>query len=399
MKNTYSKTLRACYLGFITQAIAANFIPLLFLTFHKDYNLSMSNLSFIPFTFFFTQLLVDIICAKIADKTGYRLLMIISEILCALGLILITFLPELCSSKFCGIIICVIIYAIGSGIIETLCSPIVESCPLENKEAHMSLLHSFYCWGTSAVILLSTLFFNYCGIKNWKILSILWTLIPIINIFNFISCPINIKHNTEKPTKIRTLLKNPIFYLSILLMLCAGACELSIAQWASAFTESSLGLNKNTCDLLGPGLFAIMMGISRTFYGKYGSKINLINFMTASAFLCLFCYLITSLSQNNLISLIGCIVCGFSVAIIWPGTLSLSSNNIKTGGTALFALLAMAGDIGSSTGPVLVGTIAQAFNNNIKTGILFGTIFPFILIISLLIYKNVQSKYNKIQNA
>ena len=384
MKKNYRKTLAACYLGFITQAIAANFAPLLFLTFNKSYGVSLGKIAVIPAIFFLTQLLVDIICAKVVDRIGYRKCLVASEFASALGLILLAFLPDIFPHPFVGIIISVVVYAVGSGLIEVLVSPVVEACPFEHKEAAMSLLHSFYCWGSVAVILLSTLFFKFAGIQNWKLLACIWAVIPLVNIFNFATCPIEHPTGGEKGIGILGLFRIPLFYIAVILMICAGASELSMAQWASAFAESALGLSKTAGDLAGPCLFAIAMGTCRALYGKFGSKINLLKFMMASGITCILSYLLASLSPLPILSLTGCILCGFSVAIMWPGTISLCSPRIPKGGTAFFAMLAMAGDLGGSAGPVLVGNISQAAGDNLQRGLLSGIIFPLILLVSLL---------------
>ena len=382
----YQKTKVACYLGFVTQAISANFAPLLFLKFHNDYDISLGNIALISTFFFFTQLLVDLFCAKFVDRIGYRVCIVTSEICAAAGLVGLAFLPDLLPNPFTGIILSVIIYAVGSGLIEVLCSPIIEACPFKNKEATMSLLHSFYCWGAVGVILLSTLFFSLFGIENWKVLSCIWAVIPLCNVFNFAICPI--EHPTEdgKGLSIGSLLKVPLFWLSILLMVCAGASELSMAQWASAFTESALGLSKSMGDIAGPCMFAVTMGISRSLYGKYGEKIDLMKFMIASGALCLACYITASLSEIPLLGLVGCIVCGFSVGIMWPGTISICSAKIPSGGTAMFALLAL--------GPAVVGNISQNAGDNIQKGMFAGCVFPLVLIISVLFVKKL-SRLNR----
>ncbi|MBO4471326.1 MAG: MFS transporter [Clostridia bacterium] len=385
MKKNYRKTLLACYLAFITQAICANFAPLLFLKFHSDYQISLGQIALIPTAFFLTQLLVDVFCARFVDSIGYRKSTVASELLSGLGLAGLAFIPDLFADPFIGILICVIIYAIGSGLIEVLGSPIVEACPFEHKDAVMSLLHSFYCWGCVGVILLSTLFFTAFGIEHWKWLACIWALIPLYNIFNFASCPI--EHLTEKGEgkTIRALFKLPIFWLAILLMVCAGASELAMAQWASAFTEAALGFTKTIGDLAGPCLFAVAMGICRVIYGKFGPRMNLTRFMIGSSILCLCCYLLASLSKNPILGLAGCVCCGFSVGLMWPGTISITSPRIPKGGTALFAFLAMAGDLGGAFGPSLIGTVTQQAGDNLQSGILAGSIFPTILILALIL--------------
>ena len=391
----YNKTKTACYLGFITQAIAANFAPLLFLKFHRDYGISLGNIALISTVFFFTQLLVDLFCAKFVDKIGYRISIVASEVLSAAGLIALAFLPDLLPNAFAGILISVTVYAIGSGLIEVLVSPIVEACPFENKEATMSLLHSFYCWGSVGTIVISTAFFAIFGMNAWKWLTVIWALVPAINIYNFATCPIVPIVEEGKGMGIRQLAEKPLFWVSICLMVCAGASELAMAQWASAYAEAALGLSKTFGDLLGPCLFAVTMGISRVIYGKYGDKIKLTSFMIGSGALCVTCYLMASISANPVMGLIGCIFCGFSVGIMWPGTISISSKTFPTGGTAMFALLAMAGDLGGSIGPAIVGRVTQFAGDNIRVGMRVGLIFPTVLILMLIIISISAAKTEK----
>lgn len=387
MKSKYQKTLIACYLGFITQAITANFAPLLFLTFHRTYQISLGRIAFISTAFFFTQLLVDLFCAKYVDRIGYRRSVIASEVFSASGLIGLAFLPSLLPDPYVGILISVIIYAMGSGLIEVLVSPIVEACPFDNKESVMSLLHSFYCWGSVGVILLSTIFFAIFGIENWRILACIWALIPLYNTFNFISCPIESLTEEGEGLSIRQLCHIPIFWIALVLMVCAGASEISMAQWISAYVESALGISKSIGDIIGPCLFAVMMGTSRSFYGKYGEKIDLMKFMIGSGALCLVCYLLSALAPLPFLNLVGCAVCGFSVGIMWPGTISIASKKIPLGGTAMFALLAMAGDLGGSVGPGIVGFVTQNANDNLKVGMLAGCVFPTVLVLSVLLLR------------
>ena len=389
----YRKTLIASYLGFITQAIAANFAPLLFLTFHKSLGIPLGQVALISTTFYFTQLIVDVICGKLADKIGYRAAAVASEVTSAAGLIGLAVLPFVLPDPFVGIIISVIIYAIGSGLIEVLVSPIVEACPFEHKEAVMSLLHSFYCWGSVGVILLSTVFFAVFGVGNWRWLSCIWALIPLYNIFNFATCPIESLTEDGKGMTFGALFKTPMFLLGIILMVCAGASEMSMAQWASAFVESALGLSKTVGDLAGPCFFAVTMGISRVIYGKHGDKIELTEYMLGSGTLCLACYILAAISHNPIISLIGCIMCGFSVGIMWPGTISILSKRLPLGGTAMFALLAMAGDLGGAFGPAVVGCVTQLNNDDLKSGMLAACVFPIVLVVSVLLIKtNVVKK-------
>ena len=382
----YQKTKRACYMGFITQAIAANFAPLLFLKFHHDYQITLGKIALISTCFFLTQLLVDLFCAKFVDKIGYRICIVASEVCSAAGLVGLAFMPDLLPEPFVGIILSVIVYAVGSGLIEVLCSPIVEACPFDNKEATMSLLHSFYCWRAVGTIVISTLFFAVFGMDNWKWLAVLWALVPAINIYNFATCPIEHFVDEGQGMGIKELFRKSFFWLSICLMICSGASELAMAQWASAYAEAALGLSKTIGDLAGPCMFAVTMGISRVIFGKYGAKMDLMKFMTGSGILCVICYLLASVSSNPITGLIGCIICGFSVGIMWPGTISISSERFPAGGTAMFALLAMAGDLGGSIGPGIVGRVTQSAGDNIRAGMGVGLLFPVTLLIMLFIF-------------
>ncbi|MCM1120573.1 MAG: MFS transporter [bacterium] len=390
----YRKTKIACYLGFITQAIAANFAPLLFLKFHIDYQISLGKIAWISICFFFTQLLVDLFCARFVDRIGYRVCIVASEVCAAAGLIGLAFLPDISPNPFIGITGSVILYAIGSGLIEVLVSPIVEACPFENKEATMSLLHSFYCWGSVGTILISTVFFLIFGMDSWKWLAALWALIPAVNIYNFATCPIEHLVDGGRGMEIRELFRNPLFWIAICLMICSGASELAMAQWASAYAEAALGLSKTVGDLAGPCMFAVTMGISRIIFGKNGGRMDLMKYMTGSGILCVICYLLAAISPNPLLGLIGCMMCGFSVGIMWPGTISISSERFPAGGTAMFALLAMAGDLGGSIGPGIVGRVTQYAGDNIRIGMSVGLVFPIVLLLMLFILGRSKKQVN-----
>lgn len=396
-QKNYKKTLLACYLGFVTQAISANFAPLLFLTFKNTYGITLEKIAMIPMVFYLAQLLIDFAATQFADKIGYRTCVVISQVLSAIGLILLACLPEMISSPFVGILISIVLYAIGSGLIEVLVSPIVEACPFDNKEGMMSLLHSSYCWGSVGVITGSTLFFTIFGLEHWKILTVIWALIPLYNTINFINCPIERLVEEGKSMSVLQLLKLPLFWLIIILMVCAGASEASMAQWASAFTESALGVSKTVGDLAGPGLFAMFMAISRMLYGKFGERLDLIKVMLICGAMCASCYLLASLSAFPILGLTGCAVCGLAVGIMWPGSISLSTKACPRGGTAMFAFLALAGDLGATASPAMVGSLAEMAGGNLKTGLLTATVFPTILVIGLLILK--LSSMNKAQKS
>lgn len=380
MKN-YKSTIYACFIGYIVQAIVNNFAPLLFLTFQSQYGISLSKITMLITFNFILQLIIDLASISFVDKIGYRASAIIAHICAAVGLILLTILPEITPDPFYGMFISVVIYAIGGGLLEVIISPIVEACPSDNKEKAMSLLHSFYCWGYVGVVLLSTVFFMTVGISHWKVLALLWTTVPILNIFMFVKVPIvPLVSQDEKGLSIKELFGMKIFGVFMLIMVCAGACEHVIAQWASAFMEKGLGISKTMGDLIGPMLFAISMGTARAIYGKYGEKIKLETFMLGSAVLCVISYLIVSLLPFALAGVIGCGIAGFSVGIMWPGTFSMASAKIKNGGTAMFAFMALAGDLGCSVGPTLVGIVSDHYSENLRVGIFAALIFPIVLI-------------------
>ena len=380
----YQKTIHACFIGYVVQAIINNFVPLLLLTFQASYHISLSKITLLVTINFGLQLIVDLLSAGFIDKIGYRVSILVAHIFAAVGIISLTILPEMFSDPFTGLVIAVMLYAIGGGLLEVLVSPIVEACPTKHKEKTMSMLHSFYCWGHVGVVLLSTLFFRIFGIANWKLLAIGWALIPIFNAINFGRVPIApLIDDDETGLTMKELVRNKPFWVFMLLMVCAGACEQSVSQWASAFAEQALGVSKTIGDLAGPMLFAIMMGIARTIYGKYGEKIDLSRFMVYSGILCVFSYLLISLSPWPVLGLIGCGLCGLSVGILWPGTFSMASASVRGGGTAMFAFLALAGDLGCSGGPTFVGVVSGLFGNNLKMGILIAILFPVVLLISL----------------
>lgn len=393
MKNKYNKTLYACFVGYIVQAIVNNFVPLLFLTFQNTYHIPLSQITLLVTINFVLQLCVDLVSISFVDRIGYRASMIIAHLCAAAGLILLTVLPELTPDPFAGILLSVMLYAIGGGLLEVLVSPIVEACPTDNKEKAMSLLHSFYCWGHVAVVLLSTAFFAVFGIANWKIMAVIWAVVPLCNMFIFTKVPIApLIDEDDTGLSIKELLSNRVFWLLLLFMVCSGASEQGVSQWASTFAEKGLSVSKTIGDLAGPMFFAIMMGTSRAIYGKFGHRIDLRKFMIASCILCIICYLTISLSPSPVLSLLGCGFCGLSVGIMWPGSFSIASAAIPKGGTALFALLALAGDLGCSGGPTVVGFAASAFHDNLHMGILCGIVFPILLLLGLLLQRKIKAK-------
>ncbi len=390
----YKYTIYASYLGYITQAIVNNFTPLLFVMFRNSLGISLEKITLLVTANFMIQLVVDILAAKFVDRIGYRKCIIAAHIFAAAGLIGLAGFPQLLADKFIGLFVAVILYAIGGGLTEVLISPIVEACPTKNKAAIMSLLHSFYCWGTVAAVLLSTLFFSIFGKEHWKILAVIWAMLPIFNAFFFAKVPI--AHLTEEGggMSVKTLFSLKTFWIFMILMVCSGASEQAMSQWASAFAESGLGVSKTIGDLAGPCMFSILMGSARAFYAKAEHKIDLLSFLLGSSTLCIGAYLLAAFSPVPLVSLIGCGLCGLSVGIMWPGVFSIASERYPKGGTAMFALLALAGDLGCSAGPTLVGMVSGMFGDNIKKGLFAAIVFPVVLIVSGGLYARIGNMKN-----
>ncbi len=384
MKNPYQKTIYACFTAYIVQAVVNNFVPLLFLTFQSSYHIPLSRITLLVTFNFGLQLLVDLASVGFVDRIGYRASMALAHALAAAGLALLAILPEILPSPFLGILLSVMVYAVGGGLIEVVVSPVVEACPSNHKEQAMSLLHSFYCWGHVAVVLLSTVFFALFGTEHWRVLALVWALVPLCNLFAFLRVPIvPLMKDGEKGMTLGELARNKIFWVFLLMMLCAGASEQGVSQWASTFAEKGLGVGKSVGDLAGPMAFAVLMGTSRAVYGKYGGRLNLDHFMAGSALLCAATYLCIFLVPSPVVGLAGCAVCGLSVGIMWPGTFSKAAAGLPRGGTALFALMALAGDMGCSGGPTLVGMVSSALGDDLKKGILAGIVFPVLLLVGL----------------
>lgn len=393
MKLQYEHTVKACFAGYIVQAIVNNFVPLLFLTFQAKYGIPLSQITLLITINFLLQLLVDFLSAFFVDRIGYRISVLLAHGFAAAGILALPILPELFGNAFLGLLTAVIIYAVGGGLLEVLISPIVEACPTKHKEKTMSMLHSFYCWGSVGVVLLSTLFFSVFGTANWKILAVLWAFIPIANGIFFTKVPIApLVAEGESSLTMGELFKTKAFWLFLVLIICSGASEQAVSQWASTFAERGLGVSKAVGDLAGPMLFSVLMGSSRLIYGKFGDKINLNTMMLGSGLLCMGSYLLIALTTSPVLGFIGVAICGFSVGIMWPGTFSKASGAIKGGGTVMFALLALGGDLGCSGGPTFVGMIASAFEEDLKKGILAAICFPLVLVVSVVIMKRMEKR-------
>ena len=384
IRTSYTHTIYASYVGYITQAVVNNFAPLLFLTFAGEYGLTLDQITLITTVNFLVQLCVDLLSAKWIDRIGCRAGIMAAHVLAGAGLIGMAALPRISGNAYAGLMAAVVLYAMGGGIIEVLISPIVEACPTEKKEAAMSLLHSFYCWGHVAVVLASTAFFALFGVENWRILACLWAVIPILNIFYFSQVPIYPVVSEQEKLPVRRLLGRKTFWLIAILMVCAGASEQAMSQWTSAFAESALGVTKTAGDMAGPCAFALLMGTARALYGKFSDRVPLKKAMMGSAVLCMGCYGLVVFAGSPVLGLLGCAMCGFSVGIFWPGTFSLAARELPSGGTAMYALLALAGDLGCSSGPTVVGFAASAMDGRLKAGLLAASAFPLLMLLGIL---------------
>lgn len=410
---TYRNTTFSCYRGYITQAIINNLAPLLFIIFQTKYEISYTRLGQLVLVNFATQLLTDAWASRYADRVGYRRCMVVAHALSVIGLISLGILPLVLPDPYVGIVISILLYAVGGGLLEVIVSPIIEALPNENKEASMSLLHSFYCWGQMLVVLISTFLLWLLGRELWFLLPILWSLFPLYNLFQFLHVPILTLVKDGKQMRLKELFSFPAFYLALILMLCAGASELTMSQWSSIFAEKGLGIPKLYGDLSGPGLFALLMAIGRTIYGKLGDRLPMKLSLIASSLLCVITYLVTVFSPYPLLSLLACSLCGLSVSLMWPGTFSLASAAFPRGGTLMFGLLAICGDLGCSIGPWLAGRISDFVQNSgqtlsfwrnslldneqigLRCGLLAATLFPLLMTVSLLILRRRKSLSTK----
>lgn len=381
MIREYKRTLYASYIGYITQAIVNNLAPLLFVTFQKEYGISLEQIGFLVTFNFLLQIIIDLAAAQYVERIGYKNTIVAAHIFAAAGLVGLSVFPDAFGNGYAGILAAIALYAVGGGLIEVLISPIVEALPTDEKSSAMSLLHSFYCWGHVSVVLLSTLFFSVAGIENWRMLPIIWAAVPLFNVFLFAGAPVKVYGEEQESVPIRKLFSTKLFWIFFVLMVCSGASEQGMSQWSSYFAEKGLGVSKTLGDLLGPCAFAVFMGASRTFYGIFGEKINLKKFISLSSLLCIAAYLLAVFAPSALLSLFGCSLCGLSVGIMWPGVFSLASSHCPQGGTAMFALLALAGDAGCSAGPSIVGTVSDAFKGNLKAGLLCAALFPVVLLL------------------
>ena len=410
----FKNTVFACYRGYITQGIVNNLSPLFFVLFQNKFGISYSLISALILCNFVTQVITDMLSVKYVDRIGYRKSAVIAHALAFLGLVMQGTLPNVLPAPYVGLVLATIVNGVGGGLIEVIISPIVDSCPGDAKASAMSLLPSFYCGGQVGVVLITTLLLRLIGEDLWFIIPILWSLLPLYNLFRFLNVPLMPTVPEEEKTPLKTLFTSKIFLVALLLMLCAGASELAMSQWSSLFAERALGVTKVIGDLLGPCLFAVFMGIGRTIYGVWGEKIHLTGAMVFCAALCILCYLGTALFENPWLSLLSCALCGFSVSLMWPGTFSLTSAAYPKGGTAMFGILAVLGDVGCSVGPALMGAVSGAVSGNakiaasfpnltadqlgLKSGMLFSAVFPAFILIGVLLLTRFHKAANKKPN-
>ena len=388
---SYKHTIRACYIGYVTQGIIVNFAPLLFLTFLSEFGLSMEQVTTLITLNFLVQLTVDLLSAGIVDKIGYRPCMVTAHICAAVGLVGLAFFPSV-MPPFVGLLTATVTYAIGGGLLEVMVSPIVEACPTGDKSAAMSILHSFYCWGVVVVVLISTLLFRILGIENWRWVACMWAVVPAFNAVQFTRVPIAPIVSEGRGMTVGKLLKTKLFWILFMLMICSGAAEVAVGQWASAFAESGLKVSKTVGDLAGPCMFAVCMGVGRIFYAKFADRIDLEKYITGCGVLCVLSYIITIAPLGAVVNLIGCGICGVAVAMVWPGMLSVAAARCPTGGTAMFALLALGGDIGCTSGPTVVGLVSGLFGDDLKIGFLAAIIFPLLLIMGMRMLKKQETE-------
>lgn len=358
----YAGTRRAGYTGFVVQAIINNLAPLLFVTFHTQLDVPVAQLGLLAALNFGVQLLTDLVAMFFVDRVGYRRPIVAAHVLAAVGLVLLAVLPGALGDPFLGLCIAVAVYAVGGGLLEVLVSPIIEHLPTaaEEKVAGMAFLHSFYCWGQLATVVVSTVVIGAVGTESWAVLPLVWAVVPLVNTVVFARVPLPETVPEEHRTSVRGLLGTPLFLAALVLMMTGGAAELTMVQWSSFFAEHSLGVSKELGDLLGPGLFALLMGIGRFSYGMWGQRLDLRRTLAVMSLGAGVCYVVAATSSVAVVSLLACALCGFMISLLWPGTFSLTSARFPYGGAAMFAVLALAGDAGGTAGPAAVGGLAES---------------------------------------
>lgn len=392
MKENYTRTRRCCYFGAMIQALGINLAPLFFVTLREEFSISFEKIGRLVLITFLVQLCVDFLAVYFVDKWGYRRSMIAAHLFASAGLFLFGILPQTLPDAYVGMVIAVFVYSVGCGLLEVLISPTVDAIPADNKATSMAMVHAYYPLGQVLTILLTTVAVSIIGADCWWLIFLLWSLVPLCNLLYGLRAPFPPVLPENEKTPMRALVMNPRFWLMLLMMVCAGAAEMAMAQWASLFAEEGLGVTKLVGDLLGPCLFAVCMGVGRFWYGNCGNNIRLRPLLTGCSAAAVVCYLLAVFVTVPLLALLSCALCGLAVSLMWPGTLSAASGDFPRGGTALFALLALGGDLGCSLGPWVAGAVADVSRYGLKAGLVAAAAFPLLLFLLLRICKKKTAK-------
>ena len=383
-KINYTPTKIASYAGLFVQAIVNNFLPILFIALQDVYKIGYEKLGRLIMFNFVTQLVTDILTPKIVGILGYRKCAIMCQGFAALGLTMLSFMPRIMPDPYVGIVISVMVYAFASGLMEVILSPMVEMLPTKNKSGNMAVLHSFYCWGQAVTTLVTTLLVSLLGYVNWMYIPILWAIVPFINMFSFIKVPIIEPEPERKSDSLKTLLSSPLFRCFTVMMVCAGASEIAMAEWASMFAQQALGVSKVVGDLAGPCAFAIFMGTGRILYARVSAKLSFRKTVIVLSALCAACYLTTALTGIPILALVSCAVCGFTVSVMWPGSYSAGARAFPRGDAVMFSVFAMCGDLGCCLGPWILGIIADI--KSLHAGFAVTALFPIIMLITAIFF-------------
>ena len=386
-KLSFGHTYFSCYIGIFVQAVVCGFMPLLFVMFNREYHIPLYLITLFTTVNFLTQLVTDTVSILFVERIGYRRLGVLAHLLTFVGLFLLGIASPKSDNLYAVIMSAVVLFSVGGGLLEVMLSPVIEGCPSKNKAAAMSMLHSMFGFGSAATILITTGAIWLFGWQNWQNIALFWSVIPLLNAIYFMFIPINDMVGKDERTPIKKLLSDRRFWGFFLIMACGGASEIGISQWSSAFAEKSLGVSKAVGDILGPCAFALMLALSRFSYSKLADKIDLEKCIIACGVFGVLCYSVAALAPFEMVALIACGLCGFFMGVLWPGTLSLAAKAYPMGGATLFALMALGGDVGCTTGPTIVGFVSSIFGGELKAGLLTGALFPLILVVGLLILR------------
>lgn len=377
-KINYTPTKISAYVGYFVQAIVNNFLPILFVAFQDIYGIGYEKLGRLIVFNFITQMVTDILSPKIISLLGYRKTAVMCQLIAALGLTLAAVLPNVLPNAYIGIVLAVIVYAFASGLMEVIISPMIEMLPTSNKSGNMSLLHSFYCWGQAITTVGTTLLLSAFGYRGWTYIPLIWAIVPFINAFSFIRVPIVEPQPERKSDSFRVLFSDRRFRVFMLIMLCAGASEIAMAEWASVFAQNALGVSQIAGDLAGPCAFSLFMGLGRLLYAAFSEKISYRSTVIVLGLCCAVCYYIAAFASIPIFALAACALCGFTVSILWPGTISAGAVAFPRGDAVMFSVFAMCGDIGCCIGPWLLGVVAEHFTLNI--GFAVSSFFPLLMV-------------------